>query len=282
VRRLASWTLIAAIGVGGAAVALNSFRFRRAVSAEARHMWGVMAAPHALDRSRLGALPTPARAYLERALCNRSTTVATVRFRHGGRFRTTLDGAWQPIRGEQHDTADPPAFIWWGRLPIAPGLWVDARDRCVGGSGSMLISFESMLTLGDRSGPELDQGSMLRLLSDFVVFPTAFLDGRYVSWSEVDQARARVSLRLHGRSVTGTLEFGEDGLPRLFSAKRYFDSGKGQAVLRPWSGDYGDYREVAGMLVPHHFVGYWHLDGKRIPYADFEIERAEYDSPAPY
>jgi hypothetical protein len=29
--------------------------------------------------------------------------------------------------------------------------------------------------------------------------------------------------------------------------------------------------------VPHHFIGYWHVDGQRIPYVDFLIDTPEYD-----
>jgi hypothetical protein len=152
----------------------------------------------------------------------------------------------------------------------------------VNGIGGMLVSLESSVTLADRSGPEMDQGSLLRLLSDLVLFPTAFLDDRYVTWVSINERSARATLHLNGRQVTGVFEFGDDCLPRGFFADRYFDTGEGQAQLRPWSGDYADYREVEGMLVPHGFLGYWHVDGERIPYVDFLLERPEYDAKTPF
>jgi hypothetical protein len=205
-----------------------------------------------------------------------------VRFRHGGRFRTQLDGPWRPIRGEQYDTADPPAFLWWGRLSPVPGVWIDARDRSIGGKGNMLVSLESSVTLFDRAGRQLDEGASLRLLSDLVLLPSALLDERYVAWTAIDERRARASLRVGGTVVAGVFEFGDDGLPRSFQADRYLDTGSGEPRLLPWSGDYADYRWVQGLLIPHHFVGYWHVDGQRVPYVDFVLETPEYDVREPF
>src|SRR5262249_26952957 len=123
---------------------------------------------------------------------------------------------------------------------------------------------------------------LLRLLSDLVLFPTAFLDARYVSWATVDDTHARATLRVNGREVAGVFAFGDDGLPRGFSARRYYDTGRGTPELREWSGDYDDYRAAGGMLVPHLFLGYWHVDGKRVPYVDFRLETPEYDVTAPF
>jgi len=62
----------------------------------------------------------------------------------------------------------------------------------------------------------------------------------------------------------------------------YLDTGSGQPRLLPWSGDYADYHRVDGMFVPHHFIGYWHIDGQRIPYVDFTLETPECDVRDPF
>jgi hypothetical protein len=275
------WGLVASIGVAGTWVSVQSLRFARHFERDARVLLAT-AAPPPIQLDRLEQLPAPVREYLRRALGDTPRAVQSVRFRHGGRFRSRLDGPWQPIRGEQYDTASPPGFIWWGRLSAARGVWIDARDRAINGKGNMLVSLESSVTLFDRSGSELDQGSMLRLLSEFVLFPSVMLDERHVSWKPLDERHALATLRAPGVSVTGTFEFGDDGLPRSFRAYRYLDTGTGEPKLLPWSGDYEDYRTVNGLLVPHHFIGYWHLDGQRIPYVDFVLETPEYDVQEPF
>jgi hypothetical protein len=173
--------------------------------------------------------------------------------------------------------ADPPGFVWWGRLPLGAALWIDARDRCLGGKGGMRVSLESSITLFDRSGGEIDQGSMLRLLSDLVLLPWVLRDERYVSWEAIDARSARATLRVGSTAVTGVFAFGADGFPTGFFADRFLDTGSGTPELLPWSGEYDDYREVAGYWVPHRFVGYWHRAGERIPYADFRLHTPEYE-----
>jgi hypothetical protein len=261
---------------------MNSLRFRHRVVQEARAIAaksGESSAPAMRDRS---SLPEPVRRYLAKAIAGRSAPIRRVRLRHGGLFRPSLTGSWLPIRGEQYFTTDPPAFVWWGRVRMAPGLWIDARDRSVDGIGSMLVEIESTVTIADSKGPELDQGALLRLLGEMVWFPTAFLDHRYVRWSAIDNQRARATLRLNDRTVSGEFVFGPDDLPASFSAERYRDIGGGKSVLTPFVGGVADFRQVDGVLVPFHVVGAWVIDGETIEYVDFDVRQLEFDWTEPY
>ena len=260
----------------------NSLRFGRRVAREARGMWDSPGEPRAIDRERVGELPPPVRRYLARAVGARAVAVRTVRLRHGGTFRPKLDGAWLSIRGDEYFAADPPGFVWWGRARVAPGVWVEARDRSVGGVGNMLVSVESTFTLADSKGPGMDQGALLRLLAEMPWMPTALFDERYVTWTSVDDRRAGARLRVSGREVAGVFRFGTDGLITAFTADRHRDLGAGQSVLTPWSGQYQDYREIEGMMVPHSVVVSWNVDGQDTPYARFSVERLEFDTNAPF
>jgi hypothetical protein len=273
---LAIWIAVSGVGALGVVASANSLRFGRRVAREVREMWAIepSGAP-----ARIEELPGPVRRYLGKAAGDRR--VRTVRLRHGGTFRTKLDGGWLPVRGEQYFSADPPGFVWWGRIRMIPGLWFDVRDQSVGGVGRMFATVESTFTLADGAGAAFDQGSLLRLLGEMVWFPSAFLDARHVIWGAIDDQHARAMLRVGGREVCAVFEFRADGLPATVSADRYRDV-DGRAVLTPWSGELSEYRDEAGMLVPHKLVPYWHIDGKRIPYAQWEMERLEYDSTAPY
>jgi hypothetical protein len=268
-------------GTAALAVALiasaNSRRFRRRVDREVGQMWAAPSAPAGAGRRSPGTLPAPVRRYAMRAMAGRPT-VRTVRLRHGGTFRASLDGRWLPIRGDEYFAADPPGFVWWGRARVFPGLWVEARDRSVGGVGNMLVSAESTLTLADVAGPEMDQGALLRLLAEMPWIPTALLDDRYVGWTPIDDGRAKAMLRVNGHEVAGIFEFAADGLPAGFSADRHRDLGGGRSVLTPWSGEYSDYRESGGLLVPHRVAVSWQIRGRWVPYARFVVDRFETDA----
>lgn len=276
-----------AVGVASAAagalalvVASQGARFERRVASDARRLF----AAGGEGRPRPGApevLPAPVRRYLEVSGALGRAPVRSVRLRHGGRFRASLDGGWLPVRGAQYFTTDPPGLVWWGRIRMAPGLWVDGRDISMGGEGNMLVRAASTVTIADSRGPEIDQGALQRLLGEMAWFPTALADERYVTWAPLDETSARANLRVGGREAAVTFHFGPDGLPARISAERFRDV-KGKGVLTPWSGGCADYREVDGLRVPFRMIGSWTVDGREVQYVDFEVEAVEYDRPEPY
>jgi hypothetical protein len=144
----------------------------------------------------------------------------------------------------------------------------------------MLVMMESTFTLADRSGSEIDQGSLLRLLAEMVWIPTAFLEPRVV-WTGLGDRRAQAQLILGTQEVNGVFEFGNDDLPTGFRAMRYRDVGHGQAALTEFYGSMSDYREVDGLLVPHVLVAHWKVRDELVPYARFEVEEIQYDRPLP-
>jgi hypothetical protein len=275
-----SWAVVVLAGSVGLLVTVQGWRFGRRVAAEARQLWAApgAGAPAALP---LEGLPPPVRRYLEACGAAGRAPVRSVRLRHGGTFRTGLGQPWSPIQGEQYFSADPPGFVWWGRIRMAPGLRVEARDRAFLGEGSMLVMLAGTVTLADARGPDLDQGAQLRLLAEMAWYPTAYLDRRYVTWEPVDAERARATLRVGGREVSATFRFGPDGLPAGVAAERYRDVG-GKGVLTPWGGEFGDWREVDGLRVPFRSEVSWVIDGAPFPYARWEFEEVQYDRPEPW
>jgi hypothetical protein len=274
---IVGWVVVMIVGAAGTVASLNSVRFSHRVAREARDMSASSAAPPAVEPARLPALPAPVQRYLAKAVGARSRGIGRVHLRHGGFFRPSMTGSWLPIRGEQYFTTNPPGFIWWGRVRIAPGLWIDARDRSVNAAGNMLVRVESTVTIANSSGPELDEGALLRLLGEMAWFPTAFADDRYVRWSAVDNQHATATLHVNNRTVSGEFEFGPDDLPAAFSASRYRDVGGGKSLMTPFVGRTSDFRSVDGVLVPHRVVAAWIIDGKTIEYVNFEVQALKFD-----
>lgn len=275
----AVWIVVAAVGAIGALVAIQGLRFERQVEREARGLLS-QAGGGPPDLAPLDALPAPVRRYLEVSGAARRAPIRTVRLRHGGTFVTGPGKPPMAIRGVQWLTADPPAFVWWGRIRIAPGVWIDGRDRAVGGEGNMLVRAASTVTLADARGPELDQGALLRLLGEAFWMPTLLRDPRWVTWAPLDDARARATLRVGGREVSATFHFGADGLPDRFTAERYRDVG-GRSVLTPFEGDSSDFREVDGVKVPFRVGATWDLESGPLRYAAWQVEQVELDRREP-
>ena len=272
---LSALSLIALLAT---AVTVQSWRFRRGVEAAARALFALRG--EGAPRVSTEGLPDAVRRWADAAGASRRAPIRSMRLLHRGTFRLEAGKPAVPIRGEQYFSAEVPGFVWWGRVRMGPGLWVEARDSSLAGAGNMLIRIESTFTLDDARGPHLDTAALLRLLAEMAWYPTSLLDPRYVRWTAIDGASARAVLRVGGREVEGTFHFGPDGLIARMETLRPFDAQGKQAL--PWLCEYSDYREVEGVKVPFRGVASWALDGGRFDYAIWEMERYEFDRPEPF
>lgn len=264
------FSIMAIAGTVGVVANVNRLRFERRVGRERGTLLAVPPSP--LPQPPALGLPAPVERYRALAVGDRAP-VRTMRLTHGGTFRLKANAAPLAIRGAQLFTADPPGFLWTGRIRMAPGVWVDARDMAVAGAGSMRVLLESTVQLADASGPELDQGSALRLLAELVWLPTALFDARYVTWAPVDADHARATLRLGKVEVSALFEFGADGLPTGVTAHRFMDKGG----LKPWGGLYRDWRTVSGLRVPFEADVDWRLPTGTFTYAHWLLDALDYD-----
>lgn len=205
--------LIALGGLAAVVVCLVVVRnraFDRMVRAEASELASL--ALYTPGESRVesdrGRLPEPIQRYLRLALPEDAGRPRLVRITHTGRFRTKPGQNWIPIRGVEWYATAKPGFLWSARGTLMGFLWVKARDKYVNGSGSMLIRFLSSVTLGDASGPEIDQGAALRWLGETPLCPAAFLSPA-LRWEPRDSDSVRVTLEDSGHAVTGVLHVNE-------------------------------------------------------------------------
>jgi hypothetical protein len=216
------------------------------------------------------------RRYLQFAIQPGAPATRTIRLEHGGTFRPKPEQRWLPIRGVEYFTAATPGFVWSASISPAPLAWIDARDRLHNCRGSMLVKLESLFTIADASGPEIDQGASLRWLAEAVWFPYAFA-GDAIRWEFVSGEAARVTLVQEGAPVTAIVEFDAKGRMVLIRGERYRDVGVGKPVLTPWVGRCSGYREFGRFRVPAHVEVAWVLDGLELTYARFDLTVIEYN-----
>jgi hypothetical protein len=276
------WAVALIVSAVGLTVSINSHRFARSVEAEARVLWTPRPGRAPESRTAVQSLPLPVQRYLRLAGADTHRTIQSARLRHSGTMTLSPEANPVAIRGRQYFTADPPGFVWWGRVRLAPGAWIDARDKVIAGVAGMKVTLESTKTLQDVSGPELDQGALVRLLAEMTWVPTAFLDGRYITWEALDDSRARARLRVNGREVSAIFEFGVDGMPARVTATRHRDLGGGKSALTPFVGTIAEWREVHGLRVPFRLEGSWIIEGKPFAFAHFQVDSFEFDRPDPF
>lgn len=263
------------------ALAVGDAKVGRDVHARATSLLAASPAPAPIDRARLAALPPPVRRWLTKALGDRATMIRAVRVEQGGSIRLAPGQAPRPLRAVQWFRADAPAFLWWARLPMAPGVSMHAVDNSIDGVAGMRVLLGGLVPVVDAAGPQLDEGAAMRLLGEMVVMPTLALDPRYVTWAPIDDRSAQATLTVGGRATAMPFSFGDDDMPAPVRVERWRDVGGGRSEKTPWSGWGSDWRRVDGVLVPHRMRATWHLPDGDFETIDFTIERVEIDPSVP-
>ncbi len=268
-------------GVAGLLV-VTSRRFGRLVEADRRRLLDRPRPPHppVATEEMLAGLPEPARRYLRYAGVVGRPLVDTVRLRQECRMRPSPDGISLPLVAEQWYTIEPPGFIWDATVPIAGIPVVRGRDGYFEGRGTMTIRGGSVIPFVDAAGPEMDQASLLRYLSEIPWFPSAFLRER-ISWEAIDDTHVRVSITDGDLRATGVLEIDAEGRLVAFRSERHAMVGKG-FELRPWTAPTYAYGEFEGLRLPASGAAVWTLpDGTELPYIEVQLTEVEYDPPLP-
>lgn len=214
----------------------------------------------------LAGLPEPVRRYLARTGVVGQAIPELVRVRQRGRMRLGAGQPWIPVEAEERYCVDPPGFVWAGTMRLGPVRLARARDMYFGGHGRMLVRLASLLPVADASGEQMDQGAMMRYLSEMIFFPAAFVRDN-ISFHAVDDRSARVSLSDHGRTVTGTMHFDREGRLTDFTAMRYRTVG-GRQVLTAWSTPVTAYGVYEGLVLPVRGRAVWHLSDGDLDYID--------------
>jgi hypothetical protein len=227
----------------------------------------------------LDGLPEPAQRYLRYAGVVGRPLAETVRVRQTCRMHPSPDGGLSlPILAEQWYTVDPPGFVWDATVPVAGIPVVRGRDAYVDGCGLMTILVGSIVPVVDASGPEMDQASLTRYLSEMPWFPMSFLSDR-VTWEPVDDSTVRVTIADDGHHASGTLSIDPEGRLTEFRSERYAKVGDG-FELRPWTAPTLSYGELDGYRLPLRGAAVWTLpDGSAHQYIEATLTDIAFDPP---
>jgi hypothetical protein len=220
-------------------------------------------------------LPEPVKRYMKYSGVAGKPWIETVRVKQVGRIRRGVDQGWMALSAEQFYTTDPPGFLWKARIKVAGLPLMSARDSYKGGKGHMLGKVAGVFTLFDARGEEMNQGSMVRYLSEMIWFPTAFL-GENITWQGIDDHSAQITFTDGGRSISARMVFDDQGRPVDFIAQRYYES-NGKFSLETWSATCAEFEMRAGLNLPVRGKAAWKLSSGDLPYIDLEITEVEFN-----
>lgn len=265
----------ATLGVAVAAVLAGRAVAARRLRQDVRELFAgsTNVAGRTYHESQLTELPAPVQRYFRRVLREGQPYLRGVRLRHTGQFKTDLDKDWVDIEGEQYLTADPPGFIWQGTT-----RQFTARDEYVAGRGGLTVLLLGAVPVVHGTGPQYDQGEMLRWLGESAWQPTALLPNEHLRWTAVNDLAARLEFTHGEHTVHYLVRFNAHDEITECEALRY----QGETRLLPWRGRFSEYRELHGVLVPTRIEGLWVMDGQERPYARFTVQELQYALLEPY
>ena len=233
-----------------------------------------------VSNGELVGLPSSVQKWLEYSQLVGKERISTVRLKQVGSLRMKEEQPWMAEEAEQYFTTVEPGFIWKAKIKPAPVLFIVGRDRYYNGQGNMLIRFLSLITVANGTGPEIDQGTMLRYLAETVWFPSAALSD-YITWEEINETSARASMSYGGVTASGVFTFNEMGEAVNFTAKRYMDN-NGKYSLETWSVSMRDYKMFEGIKIPTKGELTWKLQSGDFTWFNWEITDIEYNKPITY
>ncbi len=192
-----------------------------------------------------------------------------------GIFKTAPHKPWAPFTADQWFNVDGASFEWRMDMKMAPFVHVKGVDRLSDGKGEMKIRLFGIIPLINAKGPEIDQGSMTRYLSEMIWFPQGFIN-EYIRWEAIDDFSARAIFTVHDKSVEGIFYFDDLGRMTEFTCDRYSSEGK-EMVLRPWHATIYEYGECDGVMIGTKGKVTWRRPEGDYTYIDLEITELKHE-----
>lgn len=216
----------------------------------------------------LAHLPEPVQNYFKHVLKEGLPYISYVRLKHSGKFKTSLDGRWLDIMGEEYFTTVHPGLVWKGRTK-----WFTAFDIFVSGKGKLNVYFLSIFRIVNGHGLKYSQAELLRWLGESVWFPTNLLPTEFLQWSAIDSHSAKLTYTSNKFIVYYIVSFNDIGEITQLETKRYM----GDKNLETWIGKVSDYKSFHGVLIPTKIEAIWRMPDRDFPYAQFQITELEYN-----
>jgi hypothetical protein len=254
----AAWagTTINVLLLIGCVLAYGSWQFQSMVQGELASLTKD-ATEVRVSEEDLADLPEPVQRWLQTSGALDKPASETTSLSQTGRLKTEPGGNWMPVRANQTVSVQPPAFLWTASVEAVPQIHLAGRDKFIDGHGEMLIKLLSLVPVAHSTGNEIDQGALVRYLSEMVWYPRAATQD-YIEWEEVDDHHAEATMQYKGVEGTGVFTFA-DGRPVRFEADRFYDRPNG-ATKERWVVEMSKHKELGGLMVPTKAAVTWKLD----------------------
>ena len=279
----AKWgTIVNIIIIAGVVVGFAQRSFNNNVTSEVNLLFnGAKKDTSIVTKEMLTGFPVTVQAWLMNSGVVGRKRVETVRLKQKGSMRSKPgEDNWSSMSAEQYFTIGEPSFIWKANMEMMPGISIQARDKYADGKGEMKIKFLSLIPIANRSGSQIDQGTLQRWLAEICWFPTAALSP-YIKWEPIDDESARATMTYRGVTGSAIFHFDAKGDITACTADRFMSSGS-KMSLEKWEVKTIEYRELNGIRIPVKSEATWKLKTGNFTWLKVEVTEIEYNEPRLY
>lgn len=268
-------TLINSLLLGAIIIAFQRRRFGTMVRSEVIEMFrSDLTREPVITPDSLRDLPPIVQKWLVRSNVIGKQPIKTLCIKQKGVMRLNAGGKWLPFRAEQFINADKQSFIWNATFSSGFFIPVHARDKYLHGHGNMLIKALYAIPIADNSGPEIDQGTLMRFLAEMIWFPTAALS-KYIRWEYLTETTARATIENGLTSVSGIFSFDLNGDIAGFEGMRYRDVNHHYA-LQKWTVAVNSHRIFGGFRIADKSEVTWHQGGEPFTWLKIELSNMKF------
>jgi len=234
-----------------------------------------------VSNEMISKLPPVVQKWMQHAGVVGKPIIQTVRLKQHGMMLTKPGGKWMDFTANQYFSTGKPAFNWQVKVNVMPLIYLTGRDKYENGKGEMLIRLLFLKTIVDSKGsPEIDQGTLLRYLSEMSWFPSAALSD-YITWEAIDDHAAKATMSYNNITASGIFFFNERSDVIGFEAMRYGEF-NGKASLEKWHIESKDFKDFDGIRIPGKSEVTWKLKDGDFTWLKVELLTVEFNKSEPF
>lgn len=233
-----------------------------------------------ITKERVSELPHVVKKWIEHSGIIGKKNINAIRLKQKAQMKSKPDGNWMDVNAVQYFRTDEPAFVYKLDVDAIPLIPMTGRDKYENGTGNMLIKICGLYTLTDAKCKEIDQGSLIRFLSETFWFPS-FAINKYIKWEQVDDSTAKAIMSYKDESDFILVTFTPEGDVKKIEAQRYGEF-EGKYSKELWSVVNTSYREFEGIRISNKSEVTWKLKSGEFTWLKLEITDIEYNTPFPY
>ncbi|WP_338240873.1 DUF6544 family protein [Aurantiacibacter hainanensis] len=266
------WLLGAGLLIGGAGIYAWSnslsrdFDTRRAAAAAEP-----LAKTPVLTQDDLASLPEPVQRYVSLTGSVGRPVVTEIVLHFDAVMYEAPDAPGMSGPVVQYERFDAPHRLFFMTtrmkgLPIAV-LHDFNRDKA-----SMRVRAAGLVNVVDVEGPDLTRTETVTILNDLAFFAPSRLTDPRLSWTAIDDRRARVDFTLGPNTVSAELVFNEAGeLVDFVSDDRGMLEKDGSLTIARWTTPLGNYREFDGWRLASEGDAIWHTPDGPFTYGHLRL-----------